>query len=358
MTTLADDTPVLLSAETLMSHCRGLLEAAGVSHEDAEQTVDVFLQAELMGEESHGLRLFCQVLERVRAGGDGAQTEITVLSRRASVEHWDANRSLGQVTAARAMTRAIEMAQETGIGFVAVRNGNSFTSAKYYPLMAANAGFVGAAFTNTSRKLMAPPGGTVPMLGNNPVAYAAPAGKYGAFVLDMACTAAAVERIVKAKERGEQIPSGWALDAQGRETRDPMVALDILSLQPFGGYKAFNLAAVHEIFTSVLAAGALFAGDSKGFRPYEGAMNTSFSMLAIDVSAFQPLEAFETTMEKMIETLKSSPLAPDATGISFAGERSQKEMARRKVAGIPLSRWTFDRLNALAAEVYADPLSA
>ncbi|MEW5420366.1 Ldh family oxidoreductase [Amorphus sp. 3PC139-8] len=353
----ASDAPVLLPAETLKRHCVGLLTHAGVSEPDAEQTVAVFLQAELMGEESHGLRLLCQVIERVRAGGDRARTEITVLSERASVAHWDANRSLGQVTAARAMERAIAMARETGVGLVAVRNGNSLTSAKFYPLMAADAGMVGVAFTNTSRKLMAPPGGTVPVLGNNPVAYAAPAGRYGAFVLDMACTAAAVERIVKAKERGEEIPSGWALDADGRETRDPAVALETLSLQPFGGYKAFHLAAVHEIFSSVLAAGQLFAGNSTGFRPYDGAMNTSFSLLAVDVSAFQPRAEFEATMERMIDTMKAGPLAPEATGVSFAGERSQRELAKRSMEGIPLARWTYDRLNELAAEVGREALA-
>ncbi|MDQ0316862.1 Ldh family oxidoreductase [Amorphus orientalis] len=345
------ETSVLLPADRLRRHCEGLLTQAGVSEADAAQTVDVFLQAELMGEESHGIRLLCQVIERVRAGGDRAATDITVLSERASVAHWDANRSLGQVTAARAMARAIDMARKTGVGLVAVRNGNSFTSAKYYPLMAADAGMVGAAFTNTSRKLMAPPGGTVPVLGNNPVAYAAPAGRYGAFVLDMACTAAAVERIVKANERGEAIPPGWALDAEGRETRDPAVALETLSLQPFGGYKAFNLAAVHEIFTSVLAAGQLFAGSSTGFRPFDGAMNTSFTMLAVDISAFQPRAEFEATMEQMIDTMKAVPLAAEATGISFAGERSQRTQKAREAEGIPLARWTFDRLNGLAADL-------
>ncbi|MDJ0933341.1 Ldh family oxidoreductase [Breoghania sp.] len=107
-----------LAAETLRAHCQALPEAAGVSAGDAAQTVDVFLQAEMMGEESHGLRLFCQIVERVRADGDKAETKIEILKARPSAEHWDAGRSLGQVTPARAMTRAVEMARETGVGLV------------------------------------------------------------------------------------------------------------------------------------------------------------------------------------------------------------------------------------------------
>lgn len=341
----------LLAKEPIRAHCEALLVAAGVSPQDAATTVDVFLQAELMGEESHGLRLFCQVVERVRAGGDKAETRIDVLNSRASAEHWDANRSLGQVVAAKAMDRAVEMARETGVGVVAVRNGNSLTSAKYYPLMAARAGMIGCTFTNTSRKLMPPPGAIRPVLGNNPVSYAAPAGKYGAFVLDMACTAVAVERILKAAERGEPIPSGWALDEKGRETNDPRVAQKTMSLQPFGGYKAFHLATVHEILTSVMAAGQLFAGTSTGFKPFDGPMNTSFTMLAMDVETFQTRTEFEKSMEIMLETIKSSPAGEDVDAIYFAGERSQAEMARREVNGIPLANLTLQTLNQLGEPI-------
>ena len=312
-------------AEEIRRPCEALLGKLGVSVADAAVTVDVFLQAELMGEESHGLRLLLMVLERLKAGGDRAKTEIATIMDRGAVALWDGRRSLGQVTAARAMALAIDKARAHGIGFVAVRNSNSFTSAKYYPLLAVRAGMIGCAFTNTSRKMMPPPGGATPIFGNNPVSYAAPAGRYGAFVLDMACTAAAVERIVQAKERGESIPRGWALDADGRETEDPEAALRSLALLPFGGYKAFGLTMVHEVLASVIAGGALFAGDAKGFAPYDAPMNTSFSLLALDISAFRPVSEFEGTMERMIEKMKTSRLIEAGGHILFPGERSQAE---------------------------------
>jgi len=349
---------VLVDGEALKAHCTRMLERLGVSADDAAITADVFCQAELMGEESHGLRLFLHVLGRLKAGGDRAATHIDRVMDRGAVALWDAQRSLGQVTAARAMNLAIEKARAHGIGFVAVRNGNSFTSAKYYPLLAVAAGMIGCAFTNTSRKLMPPPGGASPIIGNNPVAYAAPAGRYGAFVLDMACTAAAVERIVQAKEQGTSIPLGWALDADGNDTTDPQKALDSLALLPFGGYKAFGLAMVHEIFTSAIAGGALFAGQAQGFLPYDEPMNTSFSVLAIDISAFQPLDDFGRRMEAMIDTMKSSrPRAPDAK-ILHPGERSLAELARRRHNGIPLAASTFARLNEWARDLGAPELAS
>jgi LDH2 family malate/lactate/ureidoglycolate dehydrogenase len=345
-------------ASELRALCERLLGALGVAAEDARQTADVFLQAELMGEESHGLRLLLQVLARLEAGGDRAGTAIATVMDRGAVALWDGQRSLGQVTAARAMARAIEKARAHGIGYVAVRNANSFTSAKYYPLMAARAGMVGAAFTNTSRKLMPPPGGATPVIGNNPVAWAAPAGRHGAFVLDMACTAAAVERVVKARERGEAIPAGWALDTEGRETTDPAAALQSLALLPFGGHKAFGLAMVHEVMTSVLAGGALMAGDAKGFAPYDAPMNTSFSLMAVDITAFRPLGEFESAMEEMVDRIQASRPRDAEARIRVPGERAQHELWRRLEEGVPVAQETLTRLADWAARLKVAGLDA
>ena len=111
---------ILIQSDALRRNCEDMLVALGVSAEDATTTVDVFIQAELMGEESHGTRLFLQILGRLKAGGDRAQTKIDVVMDHGAVATWDANRSLGQVVAARAMGRAIEKAKEFGIGFVGV----------------------------------------------------------------------------------------------------------------------------------------------------------------------------------------------------------------------------------------------
>jgi LDH2 family malate/lactate/ureidoglycolate dehydrogenase len=345
-----DDDRVVLREDDIRRQATAVIRSLGVSEEDAAVAIDVFLQAELMGEESHGLRLLLHVLGRLKAGGDRAATKITVITDRGAIAVWDANRSLGQVTAARAMETAIEKARSHGLGFVTVRNGNSLTSAKYYALMASAEGMIGLVYTNTSRKYMPPPGGRTPVLGNNPVAVAAPAGDLGNFALDMACTAAAVERILRAKELNQPIPSGWALDREGRETTDPAKALESLSLLPFGGYKAFGIGMVHEIVTSVLNGGAIFAGNSTGFMPYDGPMNTSFSLQAIDVSAFMPVEEFKERMSTFLNTIKRSEPRSPGDRILFPGERSQAELVRRREHGIPVIAATYQRLQQWAAE--------
>lgn len=352
MTNNADRLTV--SEARLRDMCQRLLVALGVADEDAAVCLDVFLQAELMGEESHGLRLFLHVLGRLRAGGDRADTRVDIVTDRGAMAVLEANRSLGQVVAAQAMRMAMDKAADFGIGFVGVRNSNSYTSAKYYPLLAVERGMIGITYTNTSRKLMPPEGGRTPILGNNPMALSAPAGRHPPFVLDMACTRAAVERIVQAKEQGERIPEGWALDREGHPTTDPAEALASSALLPFGGYKAFGLAVGHEILTSVLFGGALFAGESSGFLPYEGAMNTSYSFMAIDVAAFMPLEVFRDRMDQVIDRIKSSELRPDASPIRVPGERAFAEMSRRRDDGVPVKKLTLDRLTEWCIKLGVD----
>ena len=164
----------LVGAERLRAAAAPLFEAIGVPAEDARLVVDVHVDSDLRGEDSHGVRMLNVHLERIRAGGNRAKPKVTVLADRGAVALFDAHHSLGQVVAARAMVLVIAKAREFGVGVVGVRNANSYTSAKYYPLMAAEAGMIGKTHTN-SRPMMPPHGGTRAKVGNNPLAIAAPA---------------------------------------------------------------------------------------------------------------------------------------------------------------------------------------
>ena len=118
----------------------------GTPRNEAELVVDVHVDSDLRGEESHGVRMLDIHLRRIKAGGNLAKSRVTVLKDRKAVALLDAHHSLGQVVAARAMEMAIAKAGEYGIGVVGVRNANSYTSAKYYPLMAADAGMIGKTY--------------------------------------------------------------------------------------------------------------------------------------------------------------------------------------------------------------------
>ena len=166
----------------------------------------MFLQSDLRGEESHGARLLLNVFARIEAGGDDPTSPVEVVRDRKAVALWDARRGIGQVVATRAMNEAIAKAKQFGVGVVGVKNANSYTSAKYYPLLAAQAGMIGMTYANSGVQLVVAEGGRTPIVGTNPARHRGPGPQSKPFfVLDMAVSVA-MEKVFQAHERGEPIP--------------------------------------------------------------------------------------------------------------------------------------------------------
>ncbi|MBI4182981.1 MAG: Ldh family oxidoreductase [Proteobacteria bacterium] len=350
----AGSTHQVFTAAVLRAGCVSLFEKIGVPREDGELFTDACLDSELRGEQSHGVRLVPVHLARIKAGSIRPKPKVTVLLDRGACALFDAHLSLGQVVAARAMRLAIAKAREFGVGIVGVRNANAYASAKYYPLMAAKAGMIGINRGNTC-PMMPPHGGATPIVGNNPISIAAPAGEEHPFVLDMAC-ATAKEKIRQAAAEGRPIPPEWALGHDGTPTTDAEEALATGVLLPFGGYKAFGLAASHEVLTSVLFGGHLFCAGGGAFRPYETPYNGSQFFQAIDVEWFMPLPEFRERMDRMIRAIKAARLRPGVERVYVPGERGFLEMERRRREGIPVHSGTIADLRRWAGELGTEPI--
>jgi len=349
MTNVIADGGAILDVEAVRAAWELLFAAVDVPAEDASLLVDVHIDAELRGESSHGMHLLPVQLRKILAGAIRARPKVTVLSDHAAIALFDAHHSVGQVVAARAMRLAIERARKFGVGIVGVRSASSFTSAKYYPLLAVAEGCVGITYAN-SRPMMPPQGGAAAVIGNNPVAIAAPAGAEYPFVLDMAC-AAAKEKIFQAAAEGRKIPENWALDVDGNPTTDPHAALASQVMLPFGGHKAVGLAMAHELLTSVLFGGELFTGAGTGFRPYDNPMRVTQYFQAIDVAAFTSLESFRSRMDAMIAALRHSRRRPNVDRIFVPGERGFLEREKRLAEGIPASPVALQSMRELADEL-------
>lgn len=327
-----------------------LFEAMGVPPADAALTTDVFVDADLRGEESHGFRLLLIHLERLKTGVIRPEPKVTVLRDKGAVAHWDAHHSLGQVVGARAMELAISKARDFGIGAVSVRANNSITSVKYYPLMAARAGMIGMAYSN-SHPMMPPEGGMTRKIGNNPMSWAAPAGTERPFVLDMACSMVARERVRQAAAEGQPIPLGWALDRSGNPTTDADEAVASGVQLPFGGYKAFGLSMAHEILTSVLSGGDFATGKGSGHRPYDNFFNASHYFQAIDISFFSDADEFRHRVDRMIREVRSSERRPGVEHIYSPGDRGFLEMEKRREQGVPMHPGVLEGIERWSREL-------
>lgn len=110
---------------------------------------------------------------------------------------------------------------------MAVRNSSHFGCAGYYTHRLARFDLAGIAMTNCGNQGVVPPlGGTVRMLGTNPISAAVPAGSLPPFVLDMSSTAVATGKLAAARRDGQPVPPGWLVGRDGSAVTDPAAYYD------------------------------------------------------------------------------------------------------------------------------------
>ena len=321
--------------------------AMDVPADSAALVADSLVQADLWGHQSHGVMRVFWYAARIESGAMDPAAEPELRSAGA-LATMDGRAGMGQVVAHRAMTEAIRAAQAHGVGAVAVRNSGHFGTAMYFTRMAAAAGCVGFLTTNASPS-MAPWGGVEKRVGNNPWSWAAPAGRHPPMMLDLANTAVARGKLYLARQRGEAIPEGWAIDAEGRATTDPAAGI-AGTILPMGGHKGYAISVLMDVLSGILT-GSRFGVSIVGPYMPEGTSGAGHLAIAIDIAAIRPLVEFEADMERLIGELKSAPRAPGVDEIFYPGEIAARREAEALAAGIELPATTADELRDRAKAI-------
>jgi (2R)-3-sulfolactate dehydrogenase (NADP+) len=176
------------------------------------------------------------------------------------------------------------MARKSGIASAAIRRSHHCGAAGHPVERLAAQGLVALMFANTPAAI-APWGGAKAVFGTNPIAFACPLPGREPLVVDLALSKVARGNILAAKQKGEKIPRGWALDAQGEPTTDPDAALAGTML-PLGDAKGTPLALMVELLAAGLT-GANFAADASSFLDDKGPPpGTGQLIVAFDPAAF------------------------------------------------------------------------
>lgn len=340
-------TAARLSPERLLDFATGVYAAAGMPEADARVVADTLVQADLWGHQSHGVLRLPWYLARLKAGVCAPVARPTLAVDAKAVAVIDGGDAMGQVLNVFAMREAVKRARDFGIAAVALRNSNHFGTALYYTLIAARAGCVAFLSTNAS-PAMAPWGGRNKTVGTNPWSWAAPAGRFAPMVLDIANTGVARGKIYLAKQRGEKIPEGWAIDAEGVPTVDASAAIDGIIL-PMAGHKGYAIAATMDMLSGVLTGSAFGTGVAGPYQT-EHRSGAGQLMIVLDIAAFQPLASFNARMEEMIGALKAVPLAQGHKEVFYPGEiEARNEVANRR-DGLLLPEDTLADLDKVARE--------
>ena len=141
---------MLLSFSDLKNEFNRVLLARGVAAETADACAEMFARTTESGVYSHGVNRFPRFIQQLENGDiipDALPKRITSLG---AIEQWDAQRSIGNLTAKKMMDRAIELASDHGIGLVAVRNANHWMRGGSYGWQAAEKGYIGICWTNST----------------------------------------------------------------------------------------------------------------------------------------------------------------------------------------------------------------
>ena len=329
---------LIYRAEDLMDYAIRFFVHHNVPEENARIAAEILISADMRGVASHGIiRLDTYYGSRLRAGLIDPNAKLEVLSETAAALALDANTGLGQVAGYHAMNRCIEKAREAGVAMVTVRNSNHYGIAGYYAMMALPHDMIGISFTN-SQPLVAPTYGRTAMLGTNPIAVAAPAGRNRPYVLDMATSIVPIGRITVYQKAGRPIPEGWGIDSEGSITTDPSAVLNGGALLALGGsdvmrgYKGYGLSLLVDIFSGVLSGSGTHTEVGHRDQP----SNVGHFFAAVRVDAFRALEGFIGDMDSLLESLKNAPTAAGQERIYIHGEKEFELYDRYSKEGVPL----------------------
>lgn len=278
--------PVRLTLDEAERLAFDALRACGTQETAALATARALVAAEADGQAGHGLSRVPSYALQARSGKVNGAAVPRVARVAPGALRIDAGLGFAYPAIDLAIDELVPLARAQGIGLAAIHRSHHFGQVGAHAERLARAGLVALVFGNTP-KAMAFWGGRKPMLGTNPLAFAAPWFEADGnpapvpLVVDLALSVAARGKIVAAQKAGRSIPADWAVDAQGQPTTDPAAALGG-TLAPIGGAKGGALALMVEILGAALTAGA-FGWEASSFFDATGkAPDMGHLFIAID----------------------------------------------------------------------------
>ena len=337
-----------VSFDDLKNFCKQAYMKAGVPQDEAEIVADLLVRSDLRGIETHGVTRLPIYIQRLKKGFVRAHCQLTIVKEKGPTAFLEAHGSMGHIAAYRGMEKAIQKAEEHGIGFVSVKDSGHFGVAGLFPMMALKKDFIGYIVSN-SAPMMFPWGGKERIIGNNPLAYAFPADQYLPVVLDFSLSVVSSGKLILCRKKGEKIPLGWAVDKEGVPTEDPYEGYEGGgSLAPVGGHKGYGLVLAHEMLTAVLTGGkwtknikSLYEEDPSRIQ------GTCHSFMALDPDCFMGREEFKKNVDRYIKSIKESAKAKGAQEILVPGEPEYRTETQFLQDGIPLAPNTVKEITTL-----------
>lgn len=330
---------VNLSLEEVHKLSVSALTCQGFSLEQANAIASTVTAAERDQCYSHGVfRIPFYVKACANPLTDPAAEPILTTSA-TSVVHVDAKDGFCPLALETGLTPLKQKANEHGIAALAIHN--VYNIAALWPEVEwlAEQGLVAFAFTGANA-YVAPHGGTKPLFGTNPMAFAWPRSAKPPLVFDQASSVSARGEIQLHALEGKSLPQGWAIDSSGNPTQDPDAALQGAQL-PFGGHKGSSIALMIELLAGALI-GDLFSYESmqkdtlKVGAPFGGEFLIAIDPAAclVDGNADGAIARSEQLFEKLLEQ----------DGTRLPSDRRYKAREVTRSSGVEIPRQIYEQV--------------
>ncbi len=341
---------------SLERFCCQVFESLGLSSEDGAMAAEVLVSADARGIPSHGVARLGRYVHGLKVGLMRPEAMPEILHETATSLVVDAHGAMGAPVSVRTMRDVMAKARLAGTAFGCVRDSNHFGIAGFYAMLPLSEDMIGVAMTNTAA-LGVPTFGRLPMLGTNPLAFAAPADEEVAFVLDMSTLVVTRGKVEVYDRQAKALPEGWAVDARGRSATDPEQILHNLTYQigggilplgglgeVLGGHKGYGLAVMVDVLCAVLSGGALASeiADTPG-----SSARVSHFFGAMRVDAFRDALAFRRDMDRLLRTLRKAEPAEGQDQIYVAGQKEREHEDACTRDGVPVPTKVLEELREI-----------
>ena len=346
------------SYSKLLDFATAIFKSIGCSQPHAECAAKALLAADLRGIDSHGIARLSGYVRLWEVKRVNATPQIKILHETPSTAVVDGDSGLGLIVAQEAMQIAIQKAKSVGTGWVSVQHSNHFGIAGYHAMLALQYEMIGMAMTNAS-PLVAPTFSSAKMLGTNPIAVAAPAGKQPPFVADLATTTAANGKLEVLQRKGQDTPTGWVQDKAGDPSTDAHILkkggalLPLGSDRDHGSHKGYALGAVVDLFSALLS-GANYAPWVPPFPAYvpmparQPGKGIGHFLGALRIDAFRSADEFKQSMDDWIGGFRNATPIDGQQKVLVPGDPEREAFEQRLAQGIPLEEAVVKDLHNVA----------
>jgi LDH2 family malate/lactate/ureidoglycolate dehydrogenase len=329
--------PIRYTIDSLTRFVGEALAAGGADRPSADAATRAMMHASRLGVDSHGVRLLPYYLSILASGEANGAPTLTVDQTGSAVAVLDADGALGHLACYRAMETAVTLARESGVGAVTIRRMSHMGAAGAYALWAAEQGMIGFLAANSDAAVRLHDGRDA-FHGTSPIAWGAPVPGQRPWLLDMATSAIAMNRILLYRSLGMTLPHDVAVDDTGRSTIDAERALVLSPVGGAFGYKGAGLAGLVEILSAPLTGMKLSTELVPMYAESTGVPRDMGGFaLAMNPEAFVSAEIYGAIIARYLANLRSAVPAEDAALKPMApGDREWAAEAERLANGVPV----------------------